>query len=130
MDEIKTYIRMGGGEYEDWFIGLADNPMDPINEALLFHRIQSHLFLYIETVSTQLATNVVNYFIITLGTDGFISKQRIQKGYKALYVYKKAVNLIGKKDMNFNLVDLLRGVECRCGSAPSVISKKYRSSYA
>ncbi len=30
--QIEAYIRQGGGEYGDWFIGLADNPIDPIME--------------------------------------------------------------------------------------------------
>ena len=130
IDEIEAYICQGGGEYEDWYVGVADNPLDPIDEAMLFHKIQNHTFLYIETVSPQVANAVFDYFVNTQGTDGIVSEKEINRFCQALYVYKKALHLAGKQNRKSNRVDLLRGAECQYGSAPPVISNQDRSLYA
>jgi hypothetical protein len=85
--QIETYIRQGGGEYSDWYVGLADNPLDPITEAFRLQKVQNHRFTYIETLSHDIAKAVADYFINVCGTDGDISET---KTCDALYVYKKA----------------------------------------
>jgi hypothetical protein len=130
IDEIEAYICQGGGEYEDWFVGIANNPLKPIDEAMLFHKVQSHRFMYIETISPQVALAAVDYFINTLGTDGDAVGDEISGLCQAVYVYKKAVYLTGKQNRRLETVDLLRGAECRYGAAPPVLSKQDRSLYA
>ena len=92
--QIETYIRQGGGEYSDWYIGLADNPLDPVTEAFRLHKVQNHRFTYIETISHDIAKSIADYFINVCGTDGNISEIDT---CDALYVYKKAEHLVASE---------------------------------
>ncbi|MGD0551948.1 MAG: hypothetical protein ABSB25_04775 [Sedimentisphaerales bacterium] len=92
--QIEAYIRQGGGEYGDWYIGLADNPIDPIIEAYRLHKVQNHRFTYIETVSHQAAKAAADYFLNVCGTDGNLSDTDTSRPCRALYIYKKAADLI------------------------------------
>jgi hypothetical protein len=92
---IETYIREGGGEYEDWYIGLTDNPIDPVSEASSLHRVQDQRLTYIETTSPQIAQAVADYFINLCGTDGKVSRKELGHACNSLYVYKKAAHLVG-----------------------------------
>jgi hypothetical protein len=94
MEQIETYIRQGGGGYGDWFIGMAYNPIDPITEASRLHRVQSHRFSYIETISQEVARAVAEYFINVCGTDGDIIEEERDDACRALYVYKKTKHLV------------------------------------
>jgi hypothetical protein len=89
--QIETYIRQGGGEYRNWYIGMADNPIGPVTEAFRLNKVQNHRFTYIETLSHDIATTVADYFINVCGTDGNISET---KTCDALYVYKKAEHIV------------------------------------
>jgi hypothetical protein len=88
--QIEAYIHQGGGEYGDWFVGLADNPIDPIMEVTRLNEVQNHRFTYIETASHHIARTVADYFINTCGTNGNI---REIETCCSLYVYKKAERL-------------------------------------
>jgi hypothetical protein len=90
IDEIMAYIHRGGGKYQDWFVGITDNPISPIDEALLSHEVDNHRFIYLETISQQVATAAADYFVNVLGTDGNLSKDNRGKKCHALYVYKKS----------------------------------------
>ena len=92
--EIETYIREGGGEYDDWYVGLTDNPMEPVKKALLLKKVQGERLAYIETSSPQIALAVADYFINLCGTDGNLIKKEITPGCNSIYVYKKAAQLI------------------------------------
>jgi len=94
INEIETYIQEGGGEYEDWYVGLTDDPFGPITEALLLQKVQSERLLYIETSSPQIAQAVADYFVSLCGTDGNISTNEINRACRSLYVYKKAAHLV------------------------------------
>ncbi|MGB7580962.1 MAG: hypothetical protein WBL85_00755 [Sedimentisphaerales bacterium] len=91
--QIEAYIRQGGGEYGDWYIGLADNPIDPITEAYRLHKVQNRRFTYIETVSHQAAKAAADYFLNVCGTDGNLSDIDTIRPSRALYIYKKAPQL-------------------------------------
>lgn len=91
--QIEAYIRQGGGVYGDWYIGLADNPIDPITEASRLNKVQNHRFTYIETVSHQVAKSVADYFLNVCGTDGNLSDIDTIRPCRALYIYKKTANL-------------------------------------
>ena len=90
--QIEAYIRQGGGEYGDWYLGLADNPIDPIMEVTRLHKVQNQRFTYIETVSHQAAKAAADYFVNVCGTDGNLSEIDTSRPCRALYIYKKAVN--------------------------------------
>jgi hypothetical protein len=92
--QIETYICQRGGQYGDWYIGLADNPIDPVTEAFRLNKVQSRRFTYIETVSPEAAKAVADYFLNVCGTDGNIRDIDAKQPQRALYVYKKAPNLI------------------------------------
>jgi hypothetical protein len=92
--QIETYICQEGGEYGDWYIGLADNPIDPITEAFRLHKVQNHRFTYIETVSHYAAKAAADYYVNVCGTDGNLSDIDTTRPCRALYIYKKAANLI------------------------------------
>ena len=94
INEIETYIREGGGEYEDWYVGLTDDPFEPINEALLLQKVQGERLSYIETSSPQIAQAVADYFVNLCGTDGNLSTKEINRACNSLYVYKKATHLV------------------------------------
>jgi hypothetical protein len=97
--EIETYIRQRGGVYGDWYIGLADNPIDPITEAFRLNKVQSRFFTYIETVSHKTAKAVADHFLNVCGTDGNICDIDEIRPRRALYIYKKALNLIAPKSV-------------------------------
>lgn len=92
--QIEAYIRQGGGEYGDWYIGLADNPIDPITEVSRLHKVQNRRFTYIETISHQVAKSVADYFLNIRGLDGNLSDIDVSRPCRALYIYKKAANLL------------------------------------
>jgi hypothetical protein len=97
IDEIEAYISQGGGEYQDWYVGMTNNPIDPLTEASLLHKVENHRFMYIETISQQVAKAVADYFVNVLGTDGNLNDEEKDGACQALYVYKKAVHLVGYK---------------------------------
>jgi hypothetical protein len=94
--EIEAYIRQGGGEYTDWFVGLADNPIDPIMEVTRLHKVQNQRFTYIETVSPQAAKAVADYFLNVCRTDGNCDIDA-SRPCQAIYVYKKAPQIIASE---------------------------------
>jgi hypothetical protein len=91
--QIEAYIRQGGGEYGDWYMGLADNPIEPIMEVTRLHKVQNHRFTYIETVSPQVAKAVADYFVNVCGTEGNLSDIDASRPCRAIYIYKKAPHL-------------------------------------
>ncbi len=95
--QIDTYIQQGGGQYSDWFVGLADNPIDPITEAFKLHRVQHHRFTYIETASPHVAESVSDHFVKVCGTDGNPRKIDTGRPCRAVYIYRKAANLIASE---------------------------------
>jgi hypothetical protein len=95
IEQVETYIREGGGEYEDWYVGLTDNPIEPVTEALSLHKVQGQRLTYIETTSSQIAQAVADNFVNLCGTDGNFSTKEISRACKSLYVYKKATHLVG-----------------------------------
>ncbi len=97
--QIEAYIRQGGGEYSDWYIGLANNPIDPITEASRLHKVQNRRFTYIETISHQVAKSVADYFLNVCGLDGDISDIDAIRSCRALYIYKKAANLLASPEV-------------------------------
>ena len=94
IEQMETYIRQGGGEYGNWFIGLADNPIAPITETSRLRKVQNHRFTYVETMSVEVAKAVADYFINACGMDGNIGKTEKDGACRALYLYKKAEHLV------------------------------------
>jgi hypothetical protein len=97
IDQVEAYIRQGGGEYGNWYIGLADNPIAPIMEVTRLNKVQSHRFTYIETVSPQAAKAVADYFLNVCGTDGNPGDIDINRPCRAIYIYKKASHRVASE---------------------------------
>ena len=66
IDDIKSYIQKNGGDYNAWYIGISEDVQDIVLNIL---KINSHFWMYKEAESPQIAREVVNYFLTTLGTD-------------------------------------------------------------
>ena len=67
IDDINNYIQKVGGSYSDWYVGIGEDAQDIV---LNIHKVNSNFWMYKETESPQIAREVVNYFVNTLGTDG------------------------------------------------------------
>ena len=86
--EILAYIKEFGGEFADYYVGIAADP-----KAALFKRHEvddkQDPWLYKQTLTFQAARTVQRYFLEKLGTDG----EAVIKGDEdtdCVYVYKKS----------------------------------------
>jgi len=98
IEQIETYVRRGGSGYENWFIGLADNPITPIKEVSRLRKAQNRTFAYVETMSSETAKTVADYFINVRGMNGNISETKKDDACRALYLYKKAEHLVAREN--------------------------------
>ena len=87
IDDIKSYIQKNGGGYNAWYVGISEDVQDIL---LNIHKINSNFWMYKDTESPQIAREVVNYFLTTLGTDGDMGGGD-SSGYM-IYVYRKSVH--------------------------------------
>ena len=92
--EIETYIREGGGEYVEWYVGTADDPIDPAEAAFRLRKVRGGRFMYIETGSEEAALATANHFVNYCGTDGNLAEIGAGGPGRALYVYKKVEQLV------------------------------------
>jgi hypothetical protein len=95
--QVETYIRQGGGEYGDWYIGLANNPIAPITEAFRLNKVRNGRFTYIEIISHNVAESVARYFLDVCGTDGNLADIDKIRPCRAIYIYKKAPNIVNSE---------------------------------
>jgi len=84
--EIKEYIQNGGGSYSNWYVGIAS---DPRQRLFNDHNIEekSGYWIFRECESSNVAREIEEYFINTLGTDG--SPGGGDYFTKYVYAYKK-----------------------------------------
>jgi hypothetical protein len=87
--EIETYIREGGGQYGDWYVGMADDPLRAVEETFRLHRVQNERFMYIEAESETAAAATVNHFVNCCGTGGRAAETGAHGQPRAIYVYKQ-----------------------------------------
>lgn len=87
ISEIKAYIQEWGGNYSDWYVGIASDPrkrlfdehnVDEKEDAWIWHKC--------ENAST--AREIEEYFVNILGTDGGAGGGDYTTKY--VYAYKKA----------------------------------------
>jgi len=69
ISDIKDYIRNNGSVYSSWYVGIAKDPRDRLFNGHNVHQ-NGDAWIYREAESSQVARDVENYFINTLGTDG------------------------------------------------------------
>ena len=86
LNEIKTHIQSNGGEYNDWHVGVCSN----IRHKLLDQEKAKHLFISRQAFSSYVATEVQDYFINRLGTNGGIDADT--GNADIVYAYRKSVD--------------------------------------
>jgi hypothetical protein len=86
IDNMRTYIEERGGNYSDWHAGLCQEIQNII---INIYRVNSRCWTYCETPSPQVAKEVLNYCINTLGIAGDVNTQEADSFSRIVYVYKK-----------------------------------------
>jgi len=86
--EILAYIKEFGGEFPDYYVGIA---ADPKAELFKRHKVNQKKdpWLYKQTLTFHAARTVQRYFLDQLGTDG----EPVLRGNEdtdCVYVYKKS----------------------------------------
>ena len=86
IDEFKNFIQRKGGNYSDWYIGLGREPED-----LFFHvqNLDDRCWIYKCIYDPQVARQILDYFINTLGTKETVSSADATADI--IYVYKRKV---------------------------------------
>lgn len=83
--EIREYIDQAGGEYSSWYVGIAADPEKRLYED---HNVDENgLWIWREAENSNIAREIEEYFIETLGTDG--STGGGDYTTKFVYTYKK-----------------------------------------
>jgi hypothetical protein len=88
LNEIKVHIQSNGGEYSDWHVGVCSN----IRHKLLGQDKAKHLFIARQAYSSYVATEVQDYFINRLGTNGSVSGDTCTGDI--VYAYRKSAKAI------------------------------------
>jgi len=86
--EIKDHMRKCGGNYSDWYVGIASDPKERLfNE----HNVdkENGVWIYRECESSSVAREIEEYFV-RLGTDG--GSGGGDYSTKFVYAYKKTAN--------------------------------------
>lgn len=83
--KIKEYIDMAGGDYSNWYVGIATDPQKRLYED---HNVDRNgLCTWEEAEDSNIAREIEKYLIEILGTDGGISGG--DNTTKFVYTYKK-----------------------------------------
>lgn len=87
--DIKNYIAQGGGNYTDWYAGIAANPRDRLFNG---HGVDEkhNLWIFRDALTSQAAREVEEYFIYILGAAGDTGGG--DNNSKFVYAYKITQN--------------------------------------
>ena len=87
INAIKEYIVKGGGGYKAWYVGISKDARDRLfNEHKV--REKDDLWIFRTASSSQVAREIEDYFVNTLGTDGATGGG--DEAADKVYAYKKA----------------------------------------
>ena len=86
--EILAYIKEFGGEFHDWYVGIASDPKNTMFET---HRVdeEDDIWLYKQALTFAACKTVQTYFLEKLKTDG----KAVTEGNEdtdCVYLYKKS----------------------------------------
>ena len=83
---ISEYINDKGGSYSSWYVGTCQDAYDKL---FFGHKVKQSDddWFYIRAMSPQVAREIENYFVKTIGTDG--SGIDHGKNEEIVYTYKK-----------------------------------------
>lgn len=86
IDNIRTYIEEGGGNYSDWYAGVCQEVQDII---LKVYQTDSRCWTYCDTPSPQVAKEVLDYCVNMLGIAGDVNTRNADSFSRVVYVCKK-----------------------------------------
>jgi hypothetical protein len=86
IDNFKNYIQSRGGNYSDWYIGIACDPEDLF---LQLQNLDNQCWDYTHIYDPQVARQILDYFINTLGIKETVSSADATADI--IYVYKRKV---------------------------------------
>lgn len=87
INAIKEYIAKGGGGYKAWYVGISKDARDRLfNEHKV--REKGDWWIFRTASSSQVAREIEDYFVNTLGTDGATGGG--DEAADKVYAYKKA----------------------------------------
>lgn len=86
--EILAYIKEFGGDFKDWYVGIASNPKKTMFEKHSVHE-NDDIWLYKQALTFTACKTIQDYFLQVLKTDG----ETITSGDEdtdCVYLYKKS----------------------------------------
>ena len=83
--ELKKHIASRGGEYSDWYAGIAENAEERLGEHKV--NLKTDKWAYRKATSSDIARAVEKHFTRILGTDGDSGGGTHLS--KFVYIYKK-----------------------------------------
>lgn len=86
--EFLAYIKEFGGDFEDYYVGIAADPQKALFEEHGLDKDKDP-WLYKQALTFYAARTVQNYFLDRLGTDGE-PVRRGDEDMDCVYVYKKS----------------------------------------
>lgn len=86
IDNFKNYIQSRGGNYSNWYIGIACDPEDLF---LQLQNLDNQCWDYTHIYDPQVARQILDYFINTLGIKETVSSADATADI--IYVYKRKV---------------------------------------
>ncbi len=86
--EILAYMKEFGGDFPDWYVGIADDPRKTMAE---IHHVdeEKDIWLYKQALSFSACRTLQRYFLETLETDGLAVTDG-DENTDCVYLYKKS----------------------------------------
>jgi len=91
ISEIVEYVKNCGGNYSDWYAGIASTPRNRLFDD---HKVdeKNGNCIYQDAGSSDIARKIENYLINELGMDGDTGGG--DDSTKYIYAYKKTLNTV------------------------------------
>jgi len=84
--DVLAYIKEFGGKFDDWFIGISDNPKHALSN---YHQVEQEQDIWLcKQALTAHAARTVQSFFLKLHTDGRVESSAEEPDY--VYAYKKS----------------------------------------
>ena len=89
INDINEHIKKGGGGYSSWYVGISKDAPDRLFKG---HNVREEgdWWIYSRASSSQVAREIEDYFVNTLGTDGAVGGG--DEAADMVYAYKKAAH--------------------------------------
>ena len=90
--EILAYIKEFGGDFQDWYVGIAADPKNTMFEKHSVHK-DDDIWLYKQALTFTACKTIQEYFLEILKTDGKAVAQG-DENTDCVYLYKKSERTI------------------------------------